>query len=301
MNKIYFSKTILLWLIVGIFIQSTNAQELYLPFSNQYYQRDFAISPAGNHVVYTHVRQVGQQAVLVERYFENGGWSLPRILSFSQGPYDIEPVFSQDGSQLFFVSNKEHAGNSDGNFDIWQVSLNEDGSWGIPEPLPPVINTSANEFYPSIDAQGNLYFTAAYDRGKGGEDIWMSVKTADGYGVPEGLPSTVNTSFDEFNAMVFENTLYFSSFGRPDGLGGGDLYKSQKSSNWQNAVNMGAPVNTDRLDFCPSISPDGEFLYFTSEASITTEQNVVDDILKVDEVAKALLAPKGGNIYRIAR
>ncbi len=301
MNKLYFIITFLICLITGICNQITQAQELYYPFSNQYYQRDFAMSPDGQHVVYTHVKQVGQQAVLVERFFENGSWSLPSVLSFSEGPYDIEPVFSLDGNQLFFVTNKQHSGNSNGNFDIWQVSLNSDGSWGTPEPLPAIINTSANEFYPSVDAAGNLYFTAAYDRGVGGEDIWMASKTADGYGPPEGLPSTVNTTFDEFNAMVFENTLYFSSFGRPDGIGGGDLYRSQKSSNWQNAVNMGTPVNTDRLDFCPSISPDGQFLFYTSEAPITVEQFTVNDILNIGEVAQALLIPKGGNIYKVAR
>ena len=34
---------------------------------------------------------------------------------------------------------------------------------------------------------------------------------------------------------------------------------------WQKARNLGREINSEKLDYCPFVSPDGRFLFFTSQ------------------------------------
>jgi hypothetical protein len=51
----------------------------------------------------------------------------------------------------------------------------------------------------------------------------------------------------------------------PDGYGGDDLYLSRYDGNaWSVPENLGSEINTDEYEYGPTVSPDGEYLYFTS-------------------------------------
>jgi Tol biopolymer transport system component len=60
--------------------------------------------------------------------------------------------------------------------------------------------------------------------------------------------------------------LIVNSNGRPDDLGRGDLYISfkKKDSSWTPLKNMGKEINSEYTDYCPMLSPDGKYLFFTS-------------------------------------
>lgn len=62
------------------------------------------------------------------------------------------------------------------------------------------------------------------------------------------------------------NRLYFASY-RPGGIGGIDLYESQKDSvgNWGKPQNMGIPINSELNERAPFLHPDGKTLYFASD------------------------------------
>jgi len=78
----------------------------------------------------------------------------------------------------------------------------------------------------------------------------------------------VNSKFYEFNAFVDPNEQYilFTSYGRKDDAGGGDLYIATKDANgkWMHAKNLNE-LNSKQLDYCPFVSPDGKTVFFTSE------------------------------------
>ncbi len=58
------------------------------------------------------------------------------------------------------------------------------------------------------------------------------------------------------------NRLYFQA-GSDQGLGSADIWYSEKTDkNWSQPVNLGLPVNSDKLDSQPSLSRNGT-LYFT--------------------------------------
>jgi WD40-like Beta Propeller Repeat len=57
--------------------------------------------------------------------------------------------------------------------------------------------------------------------------------------------------------------------GRPDSLGGGDLYISyQKDGKWTPARNLGPKINGPYLEISPYLSPDGQYFFFSSARKV---------------------------------
>jgi hypothetical protein len=88
------------------------------------------------------------------------------------------------------------------------------------------------------------------------------------WSVPVNLGATVNSPFaDNLPDLSRDGlSLYFSS-NRPGGLGAGDLWVSRRASvddAWGVPVNLGPTVNSSVGDLGPNVSPDGHYLFFTS-------------------------------------
>ena len=111
-----------------------------------------------------------------------------------------------------------------------------------------------------------MYFTVEADYGKGNEDIVLCTFANGVYSKPVSLTEAVNTPNYEFNAFVDpdEQFILFTSYGRTDDLGGGDLYISRKdkSGNWLPAKHL--PINSTAIDYCPFVTWDKQYLVFTS-------------------------------------
>jgi Tol biopolymer transport system component len=230
--------------------------------------RDFTISPAGDEIFFTLQQPRFASSTILHLIFEKGKWSKPEVASFSGRYRDLEAAFSPDGQTVYFSSDRPQAGSKGKDFDIWKVMRKADGHWGEPENLGEQVNSGKNEFYPSVAKNGNLYFTVEAAYGKGSEDIVCCTRTNAGYNKPESLPRDINTQYDEFNAFINPNERYilFSSYGRPDDMGGGDLYISckNKEGKWMPAKHLPSPVNSVSLDYCPFVTPDEKYLVFTS-------------------------------------
>jgi Tol biopolymer transport system component len=197
-------------------------------------ERDFALSPDGTEIFYTIQSPVQGvfQTILYRKKNLQGQWSEPVIAPFAGNYSDLEPVFTADGSKIFFSSNRPESGTEPKDFDLWFVEK-KNGVWGDPKNIGAAVNTIADEYYPSIANNGNLYFTAAYKNAIGKEDIFISRWIDNKYTTPEPLDTAVNSKTYEFNAFVSpdESFIIFTSYGRKDDLGGGDLYMSTKDNN----------------------------------------------------------------------
>ncbi len=228
---------------------------------------------------------------------------VPRLLPPFSGQYaDLEPCFSPDGQQLYFVSNRPIQGNKTKDFDIWRMSRTATG-WSQPVNLGSPVNTEADEFYPSVARSGTLYFTAAYRRGVGKEDIYAARWNGSNYEEPQPLDAAINSMGYEFNAFVSADEQYilFTAYGRADDMGGGDLYLSKKNRNgqWQPAQNLRL-INSGKLDYCPSLSPDGKILFFTSERmDLPLAGDAAHNLTELQKAYVQLLNG-GGNIYWIS-
>ena len=183
---------------------------------------------------------------------------------------------SFDGLTLYFASNRP---GGYGNADIWvSTRPTTEDEWGEPQNLGPPVNSSSDDYNPSISADGlTLYFSDYfyYPRpgGFGGCDIWKTtrVTTEDDWGEPVNLGSPINSStHDLYQCISLDGlSLYFTSY-RPGGYGKGDLWISKRESasdTWREPMNLGPTVNTSNWDGKAAISADGCILFFTSNRS----------------------------------
>lgn len=208
--------------------------------------------------------------VMVTRQVE-GTWIAPEAASFSNHPSDVDVAISHDNSKIFFGTRRPRPGETEDRrdgFDIWYANRVGTG-WGKEEYLGPIVNSGTSQVYPTVAANGTLYFQAIREDGYGKADIYRS-RLIDGvYQEPENLGPTVNSEHYEGDVYVSpdENYLIISIYGRDDDLGGGDLYVSfQVSDNeWSPPRNLGSTVNSDKRDFCPMVTPDGRYLFFSSK------------------------------------
>ncbi len=232
-------------------------------------ERDYTQSPSGNTILYSIVLPGNNLSVIMYQYFDGFFWSEPEVARFSGQYKDLEPSFSPDGTKLFFVSKRPLDNTlNEKDYNIWYIDISKNG-WSNPILLDSIVNSKSDEYFPSVSANGNLYFTASYDDTFGKEDIYFSKFENGNYSSPTNIGESINSDLYEFNAFIApdESYLIFSSFGREDEQGGGDLYIAYRNEDgtWNKAVNMGKKINSNKLDYCPFVSVDEKYLFFTSQ------------------------------------
>ena len=135
---------------------------------------------------------------------------------------------------------------------IYQMRKQFDESWGARELLSDKVNVpGTNNTHPALgrDAESGmelLFFSSNRPGGEGGMDVWCSVITEAGdISVPVNIEE-VNSAQDDVTPFFHNGSqvLYFGSMGFK-GMGGFDLYSSQKNNNdWGEATNLGYPTNS---------------------------------------------------------
>ena len=82
----------------------------------------------------------------------------------------------------------------------------------------------------------------------------------------ENLGPEVNSRYSEGGVFVAsdESYLIFTVWDHPESKGESDLYLSIRDNDgsWGKAKNMGATINTQDNEGCPTVSPDGEFFFY---------------------------------------
>lgn len=236
--------------------------------------RDFSMNKNGDEFYFTVESFAKEYSFIAFSKNINGTWTPPKAVNFSGQHKDLEPFLSPDGLKLFFASNRKDNTSSEikKDIDIWYVTRNKiSDKWSEPKNIGPVINTSKDEFYPSVTNNGDLYFTAEYENSKGKEDIYVSRFINNSYTKPVSLNKNINSEKYEFNAFVSpdESFIIFTSYGRKDDLGRGDLYISRKdkNNNWLPAKHLKNGINSKKLDYCPFVDIENQILYFTTNKS----------------------------------
>jgi Tol biopolymer transport system component len=267
--------------------------------SDEYGNRDMAISPSGQELMYTLQYKSGTFSTILFSKKINDKWTNPEIAPFSGRYNDLEPAFSPDGTRLYFVSNRPAAGGlTVKDYDIWYSQKDfSTGNWSEPIHVDAPVNTGKNEFYPSVSKSGSIYFTREME-GKD-EDIVMCRWSNDHFEEAQSLPDQINSPGAEFNAYVNadEDLIFYTAYKRKGNIGSGDLYMSvKKNGQWQPSVNLGSKINDKGLTYCPYLSPDKKYFFFTSNRwtapPFTEKQNI-------SSLKKMLSSPLNGwdNIY----
>lgn len=234
---------------------NTDADE-YLP----------SLTADGGALIFTRVVN-HQEDFYLSRPTAEGGWgkAVP-IDRVNTDQNEGAQTVSADGRLLIFTACNRPG--TVGRCDLY-ITEYVNGKWTDVKNMGEPVNTRAWESQPSLSADGKtLYFASERSGGKGGKDIWVSYRQADGsWSVPENLGDTINTPEDEQGPFIHADgqTLYFMSDGHP-GMGKSDIFYSRlgPDGTWQPPVNMGYPINSKSDEGLLVVSIDGKTAYFAS-------------------------------------
>lgn len=234
--------------------------------------RDFCQSEDSDEAYFT-IQSPNQdlsQIVCVKK----GKWGNPELMPFCDEFTYMEPFLSHDGKRLYFASDrpKSDTVRVKGDFDIWFVERKDRKSkWSAPINMGSAVNSEQDEFFPSLAANNNLYFTMDSKSGLGKDDIYYCIWNGKEYSKPILLNTNINSEGYEFNAFISldESFLLYTKYNAVDGMGSGDLYmaRKDKTGEWMVAENMGSTINTKYMEYCPFYDSKSSTLYFTSKRS----------------------------------
>lgn len=241
--------------------------ELFAPgvISTGDFELGITFSPDGNEAVFAKLSPNFTTSVLVSARLRGGKWSAPEVLPFA-GPYrDLEATLSPDGRRLFFQSDRALTGSEPKDWDIWMSERGADGRWGAPRNLGAPINTASVETYPFAAADGALYFASDRPGGQG-LDIYRAREVNGRFESAENVGPPLNGESGDSNFAFSPDGKMFvkSASDYPGHRGEGDLYASYLHEGKWSAFEHLGDVNTPAREFAPSFSPDGKYLYFTS-------------------------------------
>jgi hypothetical protein len=209
-------------------------------------------------------------------------WSDPQPPPFISPQNDCDPFFTHGGDRLYFISTRPKPQRKSKDWDIWYVERTGSG-WSEPKNPGPPVNSAYDEYYVSITRGGTIYFASNRPGGLGSFDIYRSRRVDNKYMKPENLGDSVNSKYLEHDPFIAldESYLIFTSVNRPTGFGTGDMYISfsRKDGTWSKAKNMGKMFNTNGYDFCPLVSTDGKYFFFTRKGDIYwVDAKVLEDL-----------------------
>lgn len=242
--------------------------------------------------------------VIMKMNYDGEKWHQPEVAEFSGKYSDADPIITPDGNWLYFISrrplDKKQKEKTD--WDIWRMKRITNG-WSEPERLEEPINSDQNDVYPSLTKNGTLYFGSDRKGNTGGRDIFSATKKGNSFNAPIALNQNINSNWEgDVFVSPEEEYIIFATFGRKSGSG---LYISfRKNGDWTNPIKMVDGITITGREFCPIVSPDGNYFFFTSNRTKFSGGN--DSTLTFDKIKKQYsdsfnLPQKGNNdIYWVS-
>jgi Tol biopolymer transport system component len=213
-----------------------------------------AISPDGKEMLWTNVSTLKIMSV---RY-EKGGWTKPQPASFASSGMTTNPMFSPDGTKLFFNYTEDVKKG----WRIKYVSRNGSG-WDTPKDDGFLLNTSS-----SFTQSGKVYFSDAMAGKPWNRGIYSAQYSGDEYTKIKALDATINSPYIDYTPYIspVDDYLLFSS-SRPSPDENMFLYISfrNRDETWTTPQKMNDKMGySDNARF-PSLSPDGKYLFFCGD------------------------------------
>jgi len=263
------------WNLVGEYLgqQPPGSEvELFAPgfVSTAMSEANSVFAPDGSEFFFAVWPGPGHDVSVFSTHMEDGRWTIPEVPEFLRGVSAIDVSITANGRRFFFCSNRSRTpgGPTEDNFDIWYVDRQPNGQWGEPANPGPPLNSDRHDYYPTVTLDGTMYFHSSREGGLGGRDIYRSELVDGRYQMPENLGAPINTRSNEGDVLVApdESFLIFSSHGHDPAEGDSSLWISFRSEDgaWLPPHNMSRYMAGDPTDFCPMLSPDGRYLFFSS-------------------------------------
>lgn len=232
---------------------------------------EFGAHPFKDFIVFASDREGSPAKLFLSSRDDNNFLQIPRPVHkvLTSQVQDAPVAYSPSGELVAFTRNNFQTGERFLPEAGWELSMvlsvaNEEGDFQAGKPFVfngPGFNTGFPAFSPDGES---LYFSSDRPGGQGGYDLYVSKRTASGWGTPTNLGDAVNSPGNEIAPYAVGNSIYFSSDYLP-GFGGMDIYRADLiGATVATVVNMGVGVNSPADDAGFTMSEDGQWAYFHS-------------------------------------
>lgn len=203
----------------------------------------------------------------------NDNWTTPRPIQMfanqEANSVAIDPSITQDGNTMYFLGISPEDRAKKAKPDIYR-SQKINGTWQIAIKVGYPVSTDAYaESYPVVVADGSIYFTSDRPGSLGKRDIYRAQYLGDGkFDTPVNIGPEVNSEKNERSTYVSPDESFLIT---------GNTYTDQKGfavsfkkdNKWQTPVyfDLGTSVLKDWIYFCPYMSPDSRYFFFSRRYS----------------------------------
>jgi Tol biopolymer transport system component len=206
-----------------------------------------------------------QLTIWVARW-SDGGWTA-EVAPFSGVDRDLDPFVTPDGKRLYFSSERPRPGRpapaGEPEPHLWYVERTG-ATWSAPLPVAGPVGELPTNFV-SLTRDGTLYFGSFKDNVA---RMYRAAASGSTFGSPELIELDAETPMRNGNPLISPDERFLVFYSRPDQPGTEpDLYVThpRAGGGWTRPRNLGPVINTAYTEFAPGLSPDGRYLFFTSE------------------------------------
>ncbi|MDT3739465.1 MAG: OmpA family protein [Candidatus Kapabacteria bacterium] len=227
------------------------------------------ITQNGRVIYFTSDRKGGKQRVFIVEQV-GGEWNYPSEVrgDINEGQESGAVALTSDGQYMLFAAFDHETGGF-GRTDIYSAEK-VDGKWTNVKNLGANVNSDSWDSQPMISNDGNiLFFVSDREGGFGGTDIYISVKSRDGWSKAVNAGKTINSESDEMTPVIgVDNVNFTFSSNRRGGYGESDIYVSKyRAGSFSKPENAGEPINSSADEYYYYSMPNTDKAYFSSSRS----------------------------------
>lgn len=236
-----------------------------------------ALAPNGLSLYFSSNRPGGQGAqdiYVSQRPTLTSAWGPPQNLGpiLNTSSNDTISTLSRDGLEMFMQSTRPGGMGGADIYIAMRTDANDDFGWTAPVNIGFVINTSSNDYFGNLfldsdNGTETLYFNSDRPGGSGLNDIYQSLRNADGtFNLPAPVTELNSSGSEERTSISHDGLEIFFSSNRLIPTTNQAIFVSTRR---KTSKEWGEPVHIESLNLSgsnaqPAISADGSMLFFVS-------------------------------------
>lgn len=218
---------------------------------NGRYEHSVSFSPDLDEIYFTAASKKDKSSSIYYSILKDKKWSTPKKANFTKGKkkVEMESFMNLKGDKIYFTAYDSIFMDE----KIWYVDRFEN-SWSDARKLDSPINDDL-VFYSNQAKNGDLYYFniskrktyyAPNKNGKFPEVHEVDIRGAHGFISPTQDYIVINARNKEDEQRKSDIYVYFK----------------KKDGAWSKPINLGSQVNSNFAETCPSITPNGKYLFF---------------------------------------
>ena len=222
---------------------------------NGRYEHGISFSPDFKEVYFSANYEDGEPSIYYAK-LEDQKWTTPQKANFTKGKKvgEMHPMVSPNGKMIHFAAHDSFSlPHHKESVKTWYVQRLKN-SWSEAKQLDSPVNDDF-VFYANEAKNGDLFYTNVSKR-----KMYVAAKKGGAY------PEVQEVGIAGFHGFIAPSQDYIvtNARNREDTLRKSDIYVyfKQKDGGWSKAINLGSEVNSNFSETCPSITPDGKYLFF---------------------------------------